>query len=472
MRALLCWSFLLTPLAALAQVDGGAPDAVATVLDAGPSTQVLEARLADLERRLAEEQQQRTQAVGALEQGVTWLKNLPTVVSAAGVKLALTGFVQADGQWRQASEEQLDNATREPLNDTRFLIRRARLRPQIDYGFVSGALEADFNTVSGTQVRLIGAEVSVHTELPQNGKGPVLQFTVGQFKLPFGLEVQQSDRERLFLERSSVIRSLFPGEYDLGLRASGEWRFLKYAVAWMNGHPIGEKTFGLKAPIAPRDVIARVGVDAHLVPQARIEVGFSALLGTGFHAGTPATKDQLIWRDLNGDNQAQIAEIQVIPGTPAAPSSTFGRQAVGGDLRVTLDVIPVLGTTQLMGELVWMRNLDRLLSPSDPVAVGRDLRGLGWHAGLSQQLTRWFTVGVRYDRYNPDLDALESRVGQVLPRDQTVSTVAVTAAFFYRPVLRVMVEYDHNTNALGRDAQGVPTLLADDAVIARAEVSF
>jgi hypothetical protein len=53
-----------------------------------------------------------------------------------------------------------------------------------------------------------------------------------------------------------------------------------------------------------------------------------------------------------------------------------------------------------------------------------------------------------------------------------VSTLAVTAAFVYQPVFRLIAEYDHNTNALGRDAQGVPTTLADDAVIVRAEVSF
>jgi hypothetical protein len=39
-------------------------------------------------------------------------------------------------------------------------------------------------------------------------------------------------------------------------------------------------------------------------------------------------------------------------------------------------------------------------------------------------------------------------------------------------VLRLLAEYQHNTNPLGRDAQGNPTTLADDAVIFRAEVSF
>jgi hypothetical protein len=469
MRALLAL-LLLAPLTVLAQANDGGPDAglLPEASDAGPSP--LEARLAELEQRLAQEQQQRARDVDALTRGVEWLKQVPAVLSNAGVKVSLGGFAQADLQWRQSSEEQLDNATREPLNETRFLVRRARLRPQVEYGFVSGAIEADFNTLNSAQARIIGAEVSAQYT-PEGATAPLVQATIGQFKVPFGFEVSQSDRERLFMERSNVIRSLFPGEYDLGLRVQGSWRFVRYAAAWMNGHPLGEKAFAVRAPIAPRDVIVRLGVDAKVVPELRIEAGFSALFGTGFHAGAPATKDQIVWRDTNGDNIAQTNELQIISGQPASASSTFARQAIGGDLRVTFDLLP-FGQTQLVGELVWMKNLDRLLAPSDPVAISRDLRGLGWHAGLVQHVTQWFAVGVRYDRYNPDLDALDSRAAQVLPKDQTFSTLAVTGAFFYRPVLRLLAEYQHNTNPLGRDAQGNPTTLADDAVIFRAEVSF
>ena len=430
----------------------------------------VEGQRAELARQVEELRAQRTQDLSALERGLAALREVPAVISKLGVKVSLTGFVHTDFQWHQSSEEQLDPATRDPLNLTRFLVRRARLRPEVEYGPIAGSIEADFNTVAGAQVRIVGAEVSARW-VPEGAAGPLLMGTVGLFKIPFGLEVPQSDRERFFVERSSVVRSLFPGEYDLGARVRGEWRFLRYAVALMNGKPIGEAQLSYKAPIAPRDVMGRVGVDVAPVPAVRIEAGFSGLVGTGFHAGSAATKDQIVWRDTNGDNIAQAGELQIIPGQPAQPSSTFPRQALGGDVRVTFE-LPVLGKTQLQGELVWSKNLDRLLLPSDPVALGRDLRGLGWHLGLTQELTRSFMVGVRYDRYNPDLDALESRSGQVVPKDQSYSTLAVTAGFLYRPVLRFLVEFDHNTNALGRDASGQPTVLLDDAVIVRGEVAF
>ncbi len=459
--------------------DAGVPaSATLEAPDAGPQVDLLgelQRRLEALEaanHRLEEGERKRAELALQLEelQQQHAKEQAAKELASLGIKAGVTGFLHADFQWRQASEEQLDPTTREPLNGTRFLVRRARIRPTLAYGPVSGLLEADFNTVSGAQARVVGAEVSAQLDLDDE-PGPVLKGTVGMFKTPFGFEVTQSDRVRVFMERSTVLRALFPGEYDLGLRAQGQWRFLRYAVALMNGKPIGEKLLQDRAPLAPRDVVARVGVDAELVPEVRLEAGVSGLVGTGFHPGAGATKDQVVWRDANGDNIAQATELQLLSGQPAQPGSTFGRQALGGDLHLTLDLLP-LGRTQVMGELVWSKNLDRALSPSDPVSSGRDLRGLGWHAGLTQELTPSFVLGVRYDRYNPDLDALESRSAQVLPKDQTFSTLAVVAGFLYRPILRLLVEYDHNTNALGRDASGNPTVLLDDAVLVRAEVSF
>jgi hypothetical protein len=37
---------------------------------------------------------------------------------------------------------------------------------------------------------------------------------------------------------------------------------------------------------------------------------------------------------------------------------------------------------------------------------------------------------------------------------------------------RLVAQYDHRQNALGRDASGRPTTLADDSFILRAEVRF
>jgi hypothetical protein len=289
-------------------------------------------------------------------------------------------------------------------------------------------------------------------------------------KIPFGFEVPELDPARLFLERSTVARALFPGTYDLGFRVQGGYRFLRWAVAAMNGEPIGEQSFPSRDPNAAKDLVGRLGVDASPATPVRIRAGFSALVGTGFHPGTPATKDTLVWRDANGDGIVQVSEIQVIPGAPATPSENFSRFALGADLGVTAR-LPVLGDLTVYGEIVRSTNLDRGVEPADPVGAGRDLRELGYYVGLTQEITRYAMIGARYDRYDPDADATVQRGVSLVPGSHAYSTLALTAAARYAPG-RVILEYDHNTNNLGLTAGGLPTTLADDAFTLRGEGTF
>jgi hypothetical protein len=152
---------------------------------------------------------------------------------------------------------------------------------------------------------------------------------VGLFKIPFGREVLQYDPERLFLERSTVVRALFPGEYDLGVRVSGGWRFLRYALAVMNGEPSGEQAFAARDPNQSKDLVGRIGIDTEIASVAHLRAGLSGVYGTGFASGTTSSKDVLTWRDDNDDGQVQASEIQVIRGRAATPSQNFSRNAIG-----------------------------------------------------------------------------------------------------------------------------------------------
>jgi hypothetical protein len=50
--------------------------------------------------------------------------------------------------------------------------------------------------------------------------------------------------------------------------------------------------------------------------------------------------------------------------------------------------------------------------------------------------------------------------------------LALVAAVFYPPVARLSLEWDHNKNALGRDASGAPTTLGADVVTLRGQVVY
>jgi hypothetical protein len=190
----------------------------------------------------------------------------------------------------------------------------------------------------------------------------------------------------------------------------------------------------------------------------------------GFHAGTPTTKDVVVWQDANGDGVVQPNELTVVAGSAATPSRTFHRFAVAGDMRLAFDV-PVLGELTLRGELVIAENLDRGVEVADPVGAGRDLREVGWTVGATQEITRWAMIGARYDRYNPDADAQSQQGVRLVPVDRSYATFALVAIARYRSQ-RLLLEYDVNTNPLGLSPSGGPTTLADNTLTVRAQWVF
>jgi hypothetical protein len=394
----------------------------------------------------------------------------PTVMSAR-YGLSLTGFMQAD--WtvnNQSSQNQL-SPSGAPLNQNEIFIRRARLRAAVDRDWVAGLVEFDGNTVNGTQARLIGAEASLKYP-PEHGTLPLLMATIGMFKIPFGFEVGQSDRERLFLERSTAEHGLFPGEYDAGVRLQGAWRFTRYAFAFMDGEPIGEKgTFALRDPNGAKDFVGRVGIETPIAPTVWVAGGFSELAGTGFHPGTPATKATLQFTDRDGNGVLSgPSEIQVIPGAAATPSANYSRFGYGADLRLGVNE-PSLGSTVLYSEVYWAKNLDRGVLPADPVSFGRDYREFGLYVGVTQELGQHAQVGFRYDFYNPDADSVNTVMGSTQPTALAYQTFAFAAAL-RAPSGRLIAEYDINRNHNGRDTAGMPVNLPSNTFIIRGEVSF
>jgi hypothetical protein len=239
----------------------------------------------------------------------------------------------------------------------------------------------------------------------------------------------------------------------------------------MNGNPLADASFPTRDPNAAKDFVARLGVDATVAGKVRISAGFSSLKGTGFHPGTPATKDVLVWRDQNEDGIVQLSEIQVIAGRAATPSQNFSRFAVGADSRIGA-TLPRLGRLMLFGEVVWGANLDRALLPADPVASGRDLREFGWVVGASQEFTTRAALGVRYDFYNPDVDGFRQTPTAIAPKDMSFRTWTVTLSLGGMGRDRLLLEYQHNRNALAVAADGSPTTLAADTLTLRGQVVF
>jgi len=386
----------------------------------------------------------------------------------------MDGYVQAIGVLLdQTSVDELDPATGEPLNATRVLIRRARLRGRATRRWAFGQVELDGNTTRGARVELQTAFAGVAwpQEAPEVGRWAIVEGRFGLLRVPFGHDLQASSQGRLFVERSQAARALFGSGLDLGVEVRGQWRFVRYQLAAVDGSPLGAADFAAQDPTASRDLLGRLGVVIPMGGGVQLEGGASLLQGEGLSPGTPSTKDSLQWVDANENGVVEISELQPVAGTAGRPSETFERSALGGDVEVAIE-LPGVGTLSVFGEVFWALDLDRGVLVADPVTLGRDQRELGFAAGLSQDLFGLGVLGLRYDRYDPDADASERRAAALVPLDRSVSTLSVVLGWTGFESFLFAVEYNANDNNLGRSASGEPARLEADRLLLRAQVDL
>jgi hypothetical protein len=379
--------------------------------------------------------------------------------------LVFSGYVQAQYEASQLSEDQLQQGGT-TLNQDRFLVRRARLRVDRAWTWASTAIEVDGNTNRGPSFGLRRAEASLLWRNPDRDAPPYVRLTGGLSEIPFGHEMTESSRARFFMERSAGSLALFPGEPDLGIRVSGGIGFFRYAVAALNGEPIDDRPGRLAGdPNAAKDIVARLGVDTKPTGDLRVAGGVSFLTGKGFHAGKDATKNGVLWRDLNENGAIDNGELTAVPGTAATPSASFSRWAFGADLLLSL-ATPI-GTSRLYGEVFAAQNADRGFVVADPIASGADVREVGFYAGFLQEIGRYAIVGFRTDHYNPNADLFDKRRGKLIPADAAVHTYSPLVGALLPDHVRVLLQYDAIVDSLARDSQGVPTDLRNDRITVR-----
>lgn len=372
------------------------------------------------------------------------------------------------------SLDELSAGTREPLNNDRFSVRRAHVRLENEWTYAGYVAEIDF---VGPRNEPRPVNVAVHAQLPGTDDAPPpLVLTVGLFPVPFTYQNQsQASFEIFFAERALFVDGFVPGRFDIGAAVSGRIWAVDWTLAVQNGHPLDSLDFAYRDPNRAKDYSGRVQVSGELVAGFRAATGVSFLKGTGFSPGTPPTKDTFEWRDLNEDGRVTVSELIPIPGAPGRASENYDRWGLAGDVRIWRD-IPRLGELRIDAELALGENLDRFVAPADPVLLGRDQRGFGFYSSITQYVTPHAQLGLRYDRYEPNIDELELFEGRtVLTRRKfTTYTAGISGRLRLSTYARarVHVEYAHQRNSLGRDASGRPAHLENDAARVRFEVVF
>jgi phosphate-selective porin len=158
-------------------------------------------------------------------------------------KIKISGYVQA--QWESYGKDLVK--TNDPTNT--FYIRRARIK--FTYEALDGVkfvIQPDFST-GNLSLKDAYAVVNI----------PKLKdFTLwaGQFNRP-DYEVEYSSSQREVLERSRVIRTLYPGEREIGVKLEyiGSKIPLKFQLMAMNGNFTGSQA---KDVDSKKDIMARL----------------------------------------------------------------------------------------------------------------------------------------------------------------------------------------------------------------------
>jgi hypothetical protein len=384
----------------------------------------------------------------------------------------LRGYAQVEYQSHQDSEEQLQQGSSTPLNQNRFLVRRGRFIARRAWQYTSLEFELDGNTTNGPAFSLYRAEASAfYNPSADKGKAPLVQLTLGLFRLPFGVELVESPSTRWFMERTQMSRAFWPTEIEIGGRLSGEAGPFHYAAALTNGEPFGEKSgFQLQDPNKNKDLTFNVGAKGTPLDAVTISGGVSANKGRGFHPGTAATKSLVTWSDTNGNGAVDTGELVGSPARAALPSQTFERWGVGADLQLAVKTL--LGSSTLFGEVIVAENLDRGYFPADPVSAGQNLRELGYFIGFVQEITPYAVAGFRYDFYDPNADATDHRAGKTLPIENTVRTFSPLVGVTLPKRARLVFQYDLIKDHLARDLSGVPSDMRNNAWTLRMQVSL
>lgn len=443
----------------------------------------------------------------------------------------LSVWLQVDYAHGQESVDQLNDADGKPLNQDRVVIPRSRLKLSEGWSYLELAAEADFGTAHGPAVGVRQLEAALvwppHPARPlpdfrfatarparpatptapaatDAGAAPEaapsgasdtaataalpaarpllerhplqLRFGGGVFRAPFGHDVSEvSFTDRVFAQPSLLSQAFFPGEFDLGARLSARWRGIGLVLAMQNGEPLGTKAFPGADPNAAKDWLARLTVSAEPTPWLALDVGGSGLYGTGFHPGTPATKDVLVWRDLNEDGIVQLAELQAIRGSAATPSQNFPRWGVAMDLRARFRL--PFGDLTLFGEAALAQDLDRGLRPADPVLLGRPQRSVAAFAGFTQDILGRLLVGFRADHYLAELDQARYEGGTLVRAREPFTHFSFALAYCFGSSLpvgkgRLVADYTLRLDPLGRDQAGRPADLQNDLFTLRLQLEL
>lgn len=324
-------------------------------------------------------------------------------------KIKVSGYVQA--QWETYNK---DRVVTNELGNT-FYIRRARVK--FTYEALDGVkfvVQPDFST-NALSLKDAYAVVNIP-------KIKDLTLWVGQFNRP-NYEVEYSSSQREVLERSRVIRAIYPGEREIGAKLEyiGSKIPLKLQFMAMNGNFTGTQA---KDVDSKKDLMGRIVYSIKL-PGAGIGIDLG---GNGYLGGNRAKTNKYI---LNSNGVADSVTV----------GDYLNKKWVGGEIQIFADI---LGGLAIKGEYMTGVNssVSTIAATATMAAKKADPNKYknfsGYYIYFIKNIGPKNQVVAKYDFYDPNTK-LE---GDAAKSDVYFKTVTLSWQHYLNDFIRISVNYE------------------------------
>jgi len=322
-------------------------------------------------------------------------------------KIKFSGYIQAQYDYYQSDLVKANG----PYST--FYIRRARMK--LTYEATDGVkfvLQPDYSTNN-----LSLKDAYVVASLPSLKS---LSLYVGQFNRP-NYEVEYSSSSREVLERSRMIKTIYPGEREIGAKL--EFQPLqvpiKLQLAVLNGNFTGTEA---KDVDSKKDVMARA-VYSFKFPSAGIGIDLGA---HGYYGGLRAQKKYV--NNFEG----------LMDSTATNLGSYLDKQFAGGEIQAYLDL---LGGMSIKGEYIQGKTAYVGDSKANPYRI-RNFKG--YYAYLIKNVGAKNQFVLKYDYFDPNTKLSNDEV--LLSSDLAYSTLTLAWQYYLNDNIRISVNYEMPKN--------------------------
>lgn len=343
-------------------------------------------------------------------------------------KIKVSGYIQAQFETYQGDLVRTNEAFKT------FYVRRARVK--FTYEATDGVkfvLQPDFSTGN-----LSLKDAYAVASLPQL---PWLSLWAGQFNRP-SYEAEYSSGQREVLERSRLIRTIYPGEREVGakLEAIPARLPLKLQLAVLNGNFTGKEQ---KDGDTRKDIMARA-IYSITIPGTGIGID----LGSHTYYGGLRSKNVYI---SGSDN--------ILDSTSLNTGSYMDKKWFGAEMQMYFDL---LGGMAVKGEYIAGQNAYAGDSRTNPNII-RKFKG--YYAYLIKNIGTKNQLVARYDHFDPNTKVSGDNAG----KEVYYSTLTLAWQYYLNDNIRFSVNYEMPKN---EESTAVPDDLEDNVLGIRMQARF